>query len=408
MKTVKILLMVAGVLMAVDFAFAQTWTQTSASTNQTWRSVASSADGIKLAAASSGFIPIYTSTNSGATWMPTDSTNLFWTSIASSADGCKLVAAAPTYGIFTSTNSGETWIQTSAPATNWFAVASSADGAKLSAAGGDGNIGFSPSSIGQIYTSTNSGETWIPTSAPSEVWSCLASSAGGNKLAAAVEMGSIYISTNSGMTWMQAVAPTNVNWSSVAISADGCRFVAANLPTLIDNPFVIIPGAVWTSADSGVTWISNNIPDTAWQGVALSAEGSKVVAISDFGEIYTSTNFGTAWASNGIPSQPGVAVASSADGNKLVVAIDFFNSSLGGGIYTSQTTPAPWLNITPLNDNLDVSWIIPSTNFVLQQSSDLVSWSDVTNAPALNLINLQNQVMLSPSNSSGFYRLKTP
>jgi hypothetical protein len=32
----------------------------------------------------------------------------------------------------------------------------------------------------------------------------------------------------------------------------------------------------------------------------------------------------------------------------------------------------------------------------------------MTNQPVLNLTNLQNEVMLSPSSSSGFYRLKTP
>jgi hypothetical protein len=47
-------------------------------------------------------------------------------------------------------------------------------------------------------------------------------------------------------------------------------------------------------------------------------------------------------------------------------------------------------------------------NFVLQQSSDLASWTDMTDTPALNLTNLQNEVVLSPTNGSGFYRLKTP
>jgi hypothetical protein len=37
-----------------------------------------------------------------------------------------------------------------------------------------------------------------------------------------------------------------------------------------------------------------------------------------------------------------------------------------------------------------------------------VSWAAVTNAPALNLTNLQNQVTLPPSNRSGFFRLSTP
>jgi hypothetical protein len=79
-----------------------------------------------------------------------------------------------------------------------------------------------------------------------------------------------------------------------------------------------------------------------------------------------------------------------------------------GGIYTLQTTPAPQLNLAPSGSNLNVSWIIPSTNFVLQQTADLVSWADLTNAPTLNFTNLQNEIILSPTGSSGFYRLKTP
>jgi hypothetical protein len=98
----------------------------------------------------------------------------------------------------------------------------------------------------------------------------------------------------------------------------------------------------------------------------------------------------------------GISVASSADGSKLI-AVDY-----GSGIWISQTTPAPQLNIAPSNTNLDFSWTVPSTNFVLQQSSDLGSWTDVTNPPVLNLTNLQNEVILSPTGSSVFYRLKTP
>jgi hypothetical protein len=50
---------------------------------------------------------------------------------------------------------------------------------------------------------------------------------------------------------------------------------------------------------------------------------------------------------------------------------------------------------------------VPSTNFVLQQNPDLtaIGWENLTNTPVLNLTNLQNEVILSPSNSSGFFRL---
>jgi hypothetical protein len=62
------------------------------------------------------------------------------------------------------------------------------------------------------------------------------------------------------------------------------------------------------------------------------------------------------------------------------------------------------------NNSSAISWIVPSTDFVLQQNPGLTTsnWMDVTNPPALNFTNLQNEVTLLPIGDSGFYRLKTP
>jgi len=60
------------------------------------------------------------------------------------------------------------------------------------------------------------------------------------------------------------------------------------------------------------------------------------------------------------------------------------------------------------NGNLTLSWIVPSANFVMQQSSDLINWTDAVATPTLNLTSLQNEVTLPLTGSSGFYRLKTP
>ena len=63
------------------------------------------------------------------------------------------------------------------------------------------------------------------------------------------------------------------------------------------------------------------------------------------------------------------------------------------------------MNLKSTGANYDLSWTVPSINFVWQQSSDLTGWSDVANPPVLNLTNLQNEVVLS-TGSRGFYRLK--
>ncbi len=74
-----------------------------------------------------------------------------WNSVASSADGIKLAATIYGGGIYTSTNAGETWETNNVPNYNWQAIASSADGVKLSA------VYFN----NRIFLSTNGGFNWF-------------------------------------------------------------------------------------------------------------------------------------------------------------------------------------------------------------------------------------------------------
>ena len=404
MKVFEHLLLLSAFWCGANSAFAQTWTQTSAPTNS-WRCVASSADGSKLVAAVN-FGGIYISTNSGVTWETTSAMYAPWVSTASSADGTKL-AAAPAYGfIYLSTNSGATWKQSGAPLRNWVSIASSADGSKLVAA----------SYLGSIYRSTDSGTTWtantnlveyvieyqpkVATNAiPVTKWQAVVSSADGTKMTAVTGFSGIYITTNSGVTWIQSRAPNDYEeWFCAASSADGSKLIAAEVPS------------TYVSANSGMTWGRSDSPDELWASVASSADGNKLVLISSYesnvisGDIYSSADSGATWISNAAPKLAWASVASSADGSKLVAA------SNGGGIWTLQTKPVPQLNLAPLGSNLTVSWIIPSTIFVLQQNLDLstTNWTGVTNPPVLNLANLRNEVILRPPGSNVFYRLKTP
>jgi hypothetical protein len=110
---------------------------------------------------------------------------------------------------------------------------------------------------------------------------------------------------------------------------------------------------------------------------------------------------------SGDGGEPG-ADAAVADGGTLLAC---GATSLGGSsvnIYILQSFPAPELSIAQSSNNLALSWLIPSTNFVVQQSPDLISWVDLTNTPTLNLTNLNNELTLSPTNSTGFFRLSTP
>jgi photosystem II stability/assembly factor-like uncharacterized protein len=373
----------AAIFVVVVSAFTQTWTQTSApNTGGGWEAIAMSADGKKAVAVTSTAPPVV-SADSGVTW--TTNVVFHWfNKIASSADGTKWIAvfySAPGY-IYVSTDSGNTWTQTSSPnSSSWRAVASSADGNKL----------FAAIYNGSIYLLTNSGTTWTTSSAPSKEWTWLASSADGTKVAATAQNDKIYSSTDSGMSWT-ATGSSNDSWSSIASSADGTRLVASS------------GGGVYVSTNSGGSWTLVNANSGQ---VASSADGTKLVIGG--GSIYTSSDSGLTWVSNNAPVTfiPNYSwIASSADGCKMF-AVRYGSP----GIWTCQITPASTLNInSSASTGAVLSWTIPSTNFVLQQNSDLTTtnWTNVTNTPVLNLTNLQNQVIISPSGSNVFYRLKTP
>jgi len=394
-----------GLFNAVNCASAQTWMPTSA-TNMRWGTIAASADGSKLAALSENGAAgaIWISTNGGINWTSNNIPGVPDTgrvdSVAMSASGNKLAAVALfANAIFTSTDYGTTWISNNVPSEPWFQVASSADGAKLVAVGGE------IFAAGPIYVSQDSGTTWIQANAPVTNWSSVASSASGSNWVATIENttgpfgGSIYTSTNCGYDWTLMTGAPDIPYLSVASSADGTKLIASGVE------------GIYTSTNSGVTWVSNAVPSEFWSGVACSANGQTLVAVAiynlmgDAGCIFTSTNSGATWISNSISSQNWFGVASSADGGTLVATGNNSFGSSPGGIYISQTIAAPELIIAAVNTNLAVSWLIPSTNFVLQQSSDLISWSNITNTPELNLTNLNNELCLLPTNNSGFFRL---
>src|SRR5262249_46031828 len=139
---------------------------------------------------------ILTSIDSGASWIgQTPPISAPWRSVASSADGTKLVIVPMGGQIYNSPDSGVSWIPRS-PSATWYGVASSADGIRVVAAGSSG-----------IYTSTNSAVSWtlrinLFLNALSTGGPYVASSSDGMKLVAAVRNGVIFTSTDSGLTWI--------------------------------------------------------------------------------------------------------------------------------------------------------------------------------------------------------------
>lgn len=386
-KENKLLIVVSAILIigAIITGYAQTWSDTTAPGGN-YECVGVSANGMIIIAASSD-LTLAISTNYGSTWNTSKSitslSNAF-SILTSSANGAKWAAtfhSAPDY-IYVSTNSGQSWAPTASPSSSqWEALASSADGSVLAAAIYNGTI----------YCSTNSGFSWQPSGVTSKEWEALSMSADGTRIMAAANGDSIYALTNSGGTWTWGMTgASNDSWQSIAGSLDESRLVASS------------GSGTYVSTNSGANWtLGTNLSGQ----VTSSADGSKLAGFNG-SVVFFSSDYGNTWVSTNWPEAGWFfpKICSSADGNRL------FAVGSGEGIWTCQLNPSGNLNISRMtSSNLMVSWLVPSTNFVLQQSSDLAMapWSDVTNLPVLNFTNLQNQVTLPSPGGAAFYRLST-
>ena len=319
-------------------AFAQSWQLTSAGSGH-WSSVASSADGTNFVAGSgltgqSG--PVVTSTNSGQTWITNNlGISANWQTVASSADGNTLLAAGGDLigSIYYSTNAGSTWIHANASGAEWRCLACSADGQVMVA----GAFGYG------MQVSTNSGATW--SSSPGGYWYGVACSTNGTVLAAVDGYNEvIVISTNSGTSWAQATNVPSLFWDLIACSADGTKLIAAG------GSSGYAGNLIYLSTDSGTTWsLATNAPNVGWHSVASSADGTRLVATgrdaSNTGWIFTSFDSGNTWISNSAPKVQWSSVASSADGTVLVGAVN------NGGIWTWRAT-APVITLQPTNQTV--------------------------------------------------------
>lgn len=119
----------------------------------------------------------------------------------------------------------------------------------------------------------------------------------------------------------------------VATSADGSKLVT-----------VTEQGHVFTSTTSGASWIKRPLaPKEKYRSVASSANGTKLVALAaGGGAIYSSGDSGDTWTQQlKVPDNVWTSVASSDDGRNLVV-LDGGYGVRGGKIYTSEDGGINW------------------------------------------------------------------
>lgn len=360
-----------------------------ATTTHNWWFAASSASGQKLAAVGNGYQTlhapnatasgtVWTSADGGANWTElltpgTQPPSNDWASIASSADGTKLAVVGISKGIWTSADSGATWTNNDLPQyfpgtsiynTEFVSVSMSADGSRMVAAtlyttsgGTDGRIYTYEQTPGVAFGQG----TWTQQASPTSIhmWRGVALSADGNTLVAAAYQDSqlvnegVYVSTDHGVTWTNKLSPAATTAYRVAISADGKNMIMA-------ERF----GKIYTSSDAGVSW-TLGASSGGFNAVASSADGKTLMAVQANGfaaaegsnppppdrngKLLVSSDGGATWVNRGPTGEWWRGAAMSADGNRLVAARD------AGPIYVStgnRTTYGTAGSITgaPAND----------------------------------------------------------
>jgi photosystem II stability/assembly factor-like uncharacterized protein len=189
-------------------------------------------------------------------------------------------------------------------------------------------------------------------------WRAITSSANGTKLVAIevnnADQGDIWTSSDSGVTWINRTTGTGESgyeWEAITSSSDGTKLVAT-AACATGCPFV--DGTVWVSSNSGATWSQAFDRGTSafFKTIASSANCTDLVAADQFGDIWTSTTTGATWTdrTSGAGSKFWDSVTSSSDGTKLAAVVDFqgiWTSSNSGVTWTEQTSDNPNANEQP-------------------------------------------------------------
>lgn len=150
--------------------------------------------------------------------------------------------------------------------------------------------------------------------------------------------GSIFTSSDYGVSWIECVNAGSEIWSLVAISKDGTMLVAS-----------VYSGGIFVSTDFGNTWIKQiSAGNRQWcKVIMMSIDGSYIITgVQNSGYVYTSSDSGVSWVEQialGVSNWRAIS-----SNSKTLAAIMY-----PGYIYTSTNYGAVW------NSDLSSSVIYP-------------------------------------------------
>ena len=156
----------------------------------------------------------------------------------------------------------------------------------------------------------------------------------------------IWTSRDSGMTWVSIVGSPTAQWTDVKTSSDGQIIIAIGRTQ---------NGVVWMSNDAGASWVNKfDEPSTTYNSVSMSSNGS-VILLSNSSGLLLSVNSGDSFETL-TPTDCGV-VSVSGDGLSLFAeCADALTTSVdNGATWTTMTVDSDahiWSSIDSSDDGL--------------------------------------------------------
>jgi hypothetical protein len=349
-------------------ARADGWTPLSQAGSRSWVSLATSADGSKIAAVTQYSGSVFLSSDNGLSWNQVNITpEARFNSVAMSADGTVLAVADISGFVYLSIDAGKTWkADQNAGSRGWFFVALSSDGTKYMAITNDNYIYISrPFSVIGFISNDKIG--WAVTT-----------SADGTKLAIAGSKPNgdyIYTSADSGATWTAQLGSGKHAWYAVSSSADGMKIFAADAG-LNSSGVINGTGYLYLSKDRGSTWTQlTSGGQHFWTSISASADGSVITAGDFNGYTYVSRDSGNTWNQQvNLGSSGAWIVNTSGDGSKLTVA--HYTGLIYRNIPSCPWTPETTLgkhNWTSITSSADGGFLAATTDSLPDPTNSVFS-----------------------------------
>lgn len=216
-------------------------------------------------------------------------------------------------------------------------------------------------------------------------------SANGQYQIGVVDGKDVYISSNYGASFQ--FSGIGSDWlTEVAMSSDGSKMVAAMQYTPVNS--VASAGDVYISTDYGVTWTMSNATQHPWSQILISDDGAKLVAIAQENgtqNLYYSTNAAASWTKYAGVSNTYWDDISMTNSGSVIWASTSNSSGNTQGIYVSTNFGVTFTKKSATN--LPAGWcslandatgstVYSASNAGLYRSFDTgTTWSKVSTVP---------------------------